>query len=124
MPPIIETNRFWQYIAQLLQEHEVVIDRPKGSPHPRYPDLIYPLDYGYLAGTSSMDQGGIDVWRGSASGMKIMGIFCTVDLLKADSEIKIVLNCSDEEITAIHKKHNEFSMAGLWIPNPFVDKDA
>ena len=124
MPPIFETNRFWQYIAQLLQEHEVVIDRPKGSPHPRYPDLIYPLDYGYLAGTSSMDQGGIDVWRGSEPGMKIMGIFCTVDLLKADSEIKIVLNCSDEEIAAIHEKHNEFSMAGLWIPNPFLDKDA
>lgn len=124
MPPIFETNRFWQYIAQLLQEHEVVIDRPKGSPHPRYPDLIYPLDYGYLAGTSSMDQGGIDVWRGSEPGFKIMGIFCTVDLLKADSEIKIVLNCSDEEIAAIHEKHNEFSMAGLWIPNPFLDKDA
>lgn len=27
---------------------KVVIDRPLGSRHPNYPDLIYPVNYGYL----------------------------------------------------------------------------
>lgn len=35
--------------------------------YPCYPDLIYPIDYGYLAGTSAMDGGGIDVWCGTGT---------------------------------------------------------
>jgi len=27
-------------------ESEIVIDRPKGSHHPRYPEIVYPVDYG------------------------------------------------------------------------------
>lgn len=27
---------------------KVIIDRPLGSRHPNYPDLIYPVNYGYL----------------------------------------------------------------------------
>lgn len=28
----------------------VIVDRPAGSVHPQYPDLIYPLNYGYVKG--------------------------------------------------------------------------
>lgn len=28
----------------------VTVDRPLGSAHPNYPELIYPLNYGYIAG--------------------------------------------------------------------------
>lgn len=52
---------FWEALDVLLAGGEIVIDRPKGSAHPRYPHMIYPLDYGYLAGSASMDGGGIDV---------------------------------------------------------------
>lgn len=30
---------------------EVFVDRPLGSPHPRYLDLVYPINYGELPGT-------------------------------------------------------------------------
>ena len=39
---------FWHEIAQLAKTNVIIIDRPKGSAHPRYPQVIYPLDYGYL----------------------------------------------------------------------------
>ena len=58
---------FWQGMTQLLITNSLVIDRRKGTTHPRYPQLIYPLDYGYLENTTSSNGGGIDVWLGSLS---------------------------------------------------------
>jgi inorganic pyrophosphatase len=75
----------------------VVIDRPKGSYHPRFPEIIYHVDYGYLENTTSMDGNGIDVWRGTAPSGKVDAIVCTVDLRKKDSEIKILMGCTQEE---------------------------
>ena len=56
---------FWKALDELVNHSEIMIDRPQGTAHPRYPDFIYKLDYGYLKDTSSMDGGGIDVWVGS-----------------------------------------------------------
>ena len=45
-------DAFWQHLDEMVAGSELVIDRPRGSRHPRVHDTIYPLDYGYLAGTS------------------------------------------------------------------------
>lgn len=37
---------FWDAVDSLMANSKVVIDRPKGSCHPRYPHIVYPLDYG------------------------------------------------------------------------------
>ena len=34
---------------------KVTVDRPMGSHHPDYPDLIYPINYGYIEGTLAAD---------------------------------------------------------------------
>jgi len=91
-----QRKTFWDALDKFVSESSIVIDRPKGSRHPKYPEYIYPLDYGYLESTSSMDGGGIDVWKGSA-GDVIDAIICTVDLLKKDSEIKILIGCNEDE---------------------------
>ena len=52
---------FWNALDNLIAASELVIDRPKDTRHPRYPELIYGVDYGYLADTRSMDGGGIDL---------------------------------------------------------------
>jgi inorganic pyrophosphatase len=106
---------FWQRLDLLVEQCAVVIDRPAGSAHPRYPDFIYPFDYGYLAGTLAMDQGGIDVWRGSQDGRKVTGVICTVDLTKKDTEIKILLGCSGAEAREILATHNSEQQAGLLL---------
>lgn len=33
----------------------VTIDRPLGSRHPKYPDLVYPINYGYVDGIIAPD---------------------------------------------------------------------
>ena len=63
-PIATDSIDFWGGLAHLIAEHPLVIDRPKGLPHPRFPEVVYPLDYGYLEGTQAIDGGGIDVWRG------------------------------------------------------------
>ena len=98
---------FWMALDKLVKESEIVIDRPKGSAHPRYTDSIYPLDYGYIKDTTSMDGGGIDVWRGSKAEAEVSGIVCTIDLLKRDSEIKVLIGCTEEEKNMIKCVHNE-----------------
>ena len=109
-------NEFWQAIDSLTSSGRIVIDRPKGSSHPKYPDCIYPVDYGYLENTTSMDGGGIDVWRGSLTSNKVDSIICTVDLMKKDSEIKLLIGCTEEETKIIYEFHNnsEF-MKGILI---------
>jgi len=106
---------FWQALDLLVEEHDLVIDRPAGSAHPRYPSFVYPLDYGYLCGTASSDGSGIDVWRGTA-GTGIVAIMVTVDMMKRDSEIKILLGCTEEELGIVNRVHNETEfMKGILI---------
>lgn len=108
-------DEFWAALDALVKSTQIVIDRPKGSAHPRYPDFIYPVDYGYLKETASMDGAGIDVWVGTGE-KKIDAIMCIVDLLKRDSEIKILIGCTEEEKQIIYQTHNETeSMKGILI---------
>jgi inorganic pyrophosphatase len=107
--------QFWAALDRLTAQSGIVIDRPKGSRHPKYPDFLYPVDYGYLANTHAMDGGGIDVWKGTA-GDTIDAVICTVDLLKRDSEIKILVGCSEEEKRIIFEAHNNSEyMKGIMI---------
>lgn len=107
---------FWRALDELVGNSEIVIDRPKGSAHPKYPDIIYQVDYGYLENTSSMDGAGIDVWVGTKEGKKIDAVMCIVDLMKRDSEIKILVSCTEEEIEIINRFHNESEyMKGILI---------
>ena len=77
-------HTFWTALDKLVEQSEIIIDRPKGS--------------------GSDHTAGIDA------------ILCTVDLLKRDSEIKILLDCTEEEKMLIYKAHNDTScMKGILI---------
>jgi inorganic pyrophosphatase len=68
--------------------------------------MTYPFDYGYLAGTVAADGGGIDVWLGmqaSANERRVTGVICAVDLLKRDSEIKILLGGGGADYRGIYE---------------------
>jgi len=113
---MIDSSEFWKALEKLVAGSEIVIDRPRGSAHPKYPGFIYPIDYGYLKGTSSMDGNEIDVWKGSKLSEEIDGIICTVDLCKQDSEMKVLIGCTEEEKAVILKCHNKNeAMKGLLI---------
>ena len=108
-------SEFWNALDKLVTNSEIVIDRPKGTSHPKYPNFIYRVDYGYLKDTSSMDGAGIDVWVGSGE-KKVDAIMCIVDLVKKDSEIKILIGCTEEEKAIVYETHNETQfMKGVLI---------
>ncbi len=113
----VVNHEFWEEIIQITTTQQVIIDRPKGQPHPRYPEMIYPLDYGYIENTSASDGGGIDVWVGSLETKKLTGILCTFDRLKRDAEIKILLGCSAYDVETIINFHDQ-AMKILYIPKP------
>ena len=108
-------DEFWNALDELVKNSEIVIDRAKGTAHPKFPDFIYKVDYGYLKETTAMDGDGIDVWVGTDE-KKIDAIMVIVDLMKKDSEIKILIGCTEEEKQIIYQTHNETEyMKGVLI---------
>ena len=107
---------FWNALDILVNTHQIIIDRPKGTAHPKYSNIIYNVDYGYLENTKSMDDGGIDIYVGSQDKKRVDSIICVVDLLKGDSEIKILFGCTDNEKQTIYQTlNNNKNMKGILI---------
>lgn len=110
---------FWALADRFVTAQPIVIDRPRGSAHPRFPQILYPLDYGYLAGTSAMDGDGIDLWRGSADDLAVTGVLISLDGMKRDGEIKLLIGCRPDDHQVIDAFHNQADwMAGLLVPRP------
>ncbi len=103
----------------LVAASKIVIDRPQGTTNPRFPNMIYPLDYGYLQDTTSMDGYGIDVWQGSLVPPLVVAVIGTIDLRKKDSELKVLLGCTPQEMETVYRFHNnsEF-MKGILVTRP------
>lgn len=49
---------------------DILIDRPLGSVHPKYPNLVYPINYGYIPGVFGGDGEELDVY--------LLGVYTTV----------------------------------------------
>jgi inorganic pyrophosphatase len=111
----VSATQFWSALDALLGSARLVIDRPGGSEHPRYSGLRYPFDYGYLEGTRSGDGEGVDVWVGSLVPARLEGVVCTVDVVKRDVELKLLLGCTEAERRAILAFHNSGSQAGILV---------
>ena len=97
---------------------EVVVERPRGSRHPRWEESVYPLDYGYLTNTRGTDGAEIDVWLGSLSARQVTAIVATVDPLKGDMEIKLLVGCTEAEAMQALAMHNRGEQAGVLVRRP------
>ncbi len=91
---------FWRALDQLVDDYPLVVDRPRGMPHPRIAAYVYPLDYGYLDGSHGGDGQGIDVWLGSG-GSRVTGVLATVDPFKRDAEVKVLIGCTPDDVRLI-----------------------
>jgi inorganic pyrophosphatase len=120
-PNLIDNGRFWQSLDQMIATGKLIVDRPEGSPHPRHPSFVYPLNYGYLEGTRSSDGDGIDVWIGSLPHRRVTAIICTVDLDQQDAELKLLLGCTSEEAHTALDIHNTGSQAGILIERTYAE---
>lgn len=109
------TAAFWDEIDRLCATATHVVDRPAGSSHPRFPEWVYPLAYGYLEGTTGGDGDGIDVWFGSAAEERTTAIACTVDPYKRDSEVKYLWRCTPREVAAVRSFYEGQPMKVLLV---------
>lgn len=115
MAAMTDAQGFWSTLVELVSSHKLVIDRPKGLPHPRHPTSVYTLDYGYLHGTASCDGRGIGAWLGSLSDRDVTGIICAVDLEQRDAELKILLGCTPAEMETAHNMHSLGGQSAILI---------
>ena len=111
---------WWIAVQALVGATRIVIDRPAGTAHPRFPDTVYPLDYGYLADTNGGDGSGIDVWLGSSKSHELRGAVCCVDRSKGEIETKLLLGCTEEEIEIVRRFHSEGEQSALVLRPPAV----
>jgi inorganic pyrophosphatase len=116
-----DSHDLWRALDALVDGSALKIDRPKGSAHPRYPNFHYPLDYGYLEGTTSADGAGIDVWIGSLPEKQVTALLCTVDLEKRDTEIKLLLGCTPQEARHLLAIHNRGTQSAMLLERPKRD---
>ncbi len=94
----LENNAyFWQKIDTLYFSNRLVIAREKGSNHPKYHNLIYPVDYGYLEDTQIEQSEGIAVYKGSGSDYMVTTLVVAADILKKEIDVKLLVGCSPAE---------------------------
>ena len=89
------------YLGKIV---EVEIDRPIGTPHPKHPEIIYPINYGYIPNVYGGDGEELDVYilgidekieEGGRTTVKIIGIVYR----KNDVEDKLVAAPEGKEYT-------------------------
>ncbi|MFT3952403.1 MAG: GrpB family protein [Oscillospiraceae bacterium] len=56
---ILRKAQVWFFLGKTVT---ATIDRPVGTAHPKHPDMIYPINYGYIAGEIAPDGEGLDVY--------------------------------------------------------------
>ena len=107
-------ERFWQLCDELVESNTIEIDRPKGSRHPKW-SFVYPMDYGFLKRTTSNDGAGVDIWRGSLADEALTGVVLTVDVLKNDCEMKLLVGCTPDESETARRIHDDGSQAASLV---------
>ena len=91
----------WLLWEKAIAEKGITLDRPRRAHHPDFPNIIYPLDYGYVNETPGEDAQELDVFVGSVP-TGVVAYERTIDHRKGDTEIKVLYNCSPQEVYMVH----------------------
>lgn len=98
---LLATHFNWEGWEALIARNGCTLDRPYGSTHPRFPTIVYPIDYGYVNGTVGTDGEEVDLFRGSARNGLVALIF-TRDYRRGDRECKLIYDCTPEEVYLVN----------------------
>lgn len=91
----------WEAWEQLIRQNGWTIDRPYRSRHPLFPEVIYPIDYGYINGTRSSDGEPVDLFVGHGH-RGLVGAILTIDRRRGKREVKFLYNCTAEEVYLVN----------------------
>lgn len=99
--PLIVEHIDWSGWERLIEAQGVTIDRPARTQHPEYPQIIYPIDYGYVNGTIGSDGEALDCFVGTGD-TGVAAALLTRDYRRGDREVKLLLDCTPPEIYTAH----------------------
>ena len=68
-----------------------------------------------MAQTRASDGSGIDEWVGSLPECRVTGVIVTIDVLKRDAEVKLLISCTRSEAEQALACHNQGGQAGLLL---------
>ncbi len=87
----------------LGKEVEMVIDRPLGSRHPKYPDEIYEINAGYIPGIIAPDGKELDAYHLSSSEPldKVSGVVIAIIHRLEDDDDKLVVVSKGKTLTDV-----------------------
>lgn len=101
LTPLLRRHLRWSDWESLIERNGIEFDRPLGSRHPRYPEIVYPIDYGFVRGTRGTDGDELDVFVGTARSGLTAAIF-TIDYRRGDRECKLIYNATPSEIYLVN----------------------
>jgi len=99
--PVVRKHVSWMAWEACIEARGLTIDRPAHTAHPDYPGVVYPLDYGFIPGTTGTDRAPVDVFVGSGA-LGLVGAILTMDYRHDDSEMKLLYDCTPAEIYTAH----------------------
>jgi inorganic pyrophosphatase len=91
----------WEAWEEVIERNGITIERPRRSQHPQFPEIIYPIDYGYVNGTIGPDGVEVDVFVGTAAN-GLVGVILTDDHRRGDREVKLLYHCLPEEVYLVN----------------------
>lgn len=97
---------FWQKLDTFYLSSQFEVIRKKGDHHPDFPNLVYPVTYGYLNDTNGQKDG-VSVYKGSGSLYTITGLIVAVDILKKTLDVKMLIGCNQEETEEVLRFLNQ-----------------
>lgn len=100
-PALVGARFRWAAWEALLDRRGVTLDRPRGTAHPRYPEILYPIDYGFLPGTVGTDGEPVDVFVGTGR-TGLVALALTTDYRRGDREAKLLYRCTPAEVYLVH----------------------
>ncbi len=95
------THFDWAHWESLLSNRGIEIERPRATPHPNHPSIVYPIDYGFVPNTRGGDGEPVDVWSGTGTA-GLTAMIMTRDHVKQDQEVDLLWNCTPEEIYLVN----------------------
>lgn len=102
---------FWSMLDTFVDTGTVVVDRPRGTRQP----YVYPLDHGYVKGSTGGDGKGVDVRLGTG-GSAVTGVICTFDPYRRNAELKVLWGVTALEIGLLVDFYVPQPQAALALP--------
>lgn len=97
MEQMLNNAYFWQKLDTLILSLDYNMKRVKGDVHPEYPNLVYPIEYGYLVDPDHDHRVVTKLFKGSMGMRRCDAIIVGVDILQKGMDIKCLVGCTDHE---------------------------